>query len=660
MAKKKHKKTKAHLKHRHSKKNRMSSYAKASEDKEDKHEFSHTKIEEETPEVEDQKDMDEQEVKEQEEKEKSKKKHKETKKESKHRIDSELTAIYADTNGDIPDMHTFVKRKQRSLSTAIIVLVAAAVFLGGVSWLGFTVLKPTSKFSEEDVVLTMSGNDEIKAGELQSYRIRYRNAQNVGISNAKLEVRFPKSFQFVTSSIPASNEQNDTWDLSTVDPQDSGYIDVEGRIYGSMDSEHSFRLFLNYQPDNFSDDFQKVTQFTTKVTESPIRIGVEGPTDARVGGDTEFNVEVQLDVDDTTLPEDVHMEVFGDFTLSNSDPKIEDDRTWKLQQIKENEFNLVGSFSKPDEGDVGTLGVRIFTMYNDERIVVAEYEHSVALTENEIRSSLIVNGVSDAVGIRPGEVVNASITLENITEDVLKDVRVRMNFDAPSYNKLSILYWAQIDDVYDGDIVGEQLSDDMRRGEIEWDKSHIEDFASLQPGEKVIIDVRIPVKTINQTTLSEYATYTGVIDYDVRYTAGDNTQVVDGSAVNMSFNSDVELDVRSKHSDNEYELTWVLTNTFHDLKDIELSVDIFGDVTFDPGSVNAPAGSIEYDEESQKMTWSIKNMPTSIDVLALQFDVSLNDVDPSQKNVMSRVRGKAIDAITGEEITIVGEEVLVQ
>lgn len=630
------------------------------------HHFKHSKIEVVPPghpstgKESEEKDVEEDVVDEDEPKQKehkkTPKKKKKTKKEVKQQIENDLTAIYADQNGDIPDMQTFVKRKKRSLTAAFLVLTFSAVFLGAVAWFGFTVLQPKTEFNEEDMVLTISGNEEVKAGEEVTYRIRYRNAQNVQINNAQLEIRYPNAFQFVTSSASAVNDKQDTWDLGSIDPQGSQYIDVTGRLFGNIDSEHSFRLFLNYTPQNFSSEFQRVAQVTSKITESPLNIRVEGGAEARAGKEVTFQVEVQMDVENTELPEDLRMELFGDFILNSSEPE-QKDSTWKLEQIKESEFKLVGSFL---ESEAPSLGLRVLAAHDGDDVVITEFEHLVTLLETEVRGNMVVNGVTDNISLTPGEVINASITVENTTDTTLEDVEVRLRFDAPSLNKKSMLSWSRIDDVFDGDIVGEQIDDDTRRGTIVWNKKHIQDFENFEPGEKIVIDVRLPVKTSSETDLAAFATTKGIIEFETRYEKEGTVDLLSGGNVSMTINSDVAIEVRSENSNDEYDTTWVLTNSFHDLKDIELSVDIFGDVDFDVDSISAPAGSLEYDEDAKKLTWNIKNMPVSVDVLALPFTVKLNSKNPSQKNVMSRVRGKAIDAKTGEEITLVGDEVLVQ
>ena len=128
-------------------------------------------------------------------------------------------------------------------------------------------------------------------------------------------------------------------------------------------------------------------------------------------------------------------------------------------------------------------------------------------------------------------------------------------------------------------------------------------------------------------------------------------------------NSDLGLEVRDEVSENLqgkelHTITWFLSNTFHELKDIELSADLYGDIEWQEEGFVVPAGEAVFDKDSDKLIWKVDSMPTSLDVLALQFAVVLKTKNPSQTNLSSKVKLKAKDTITGEVIMKAGDEIL--
>ena len=76
--------------------------------------------------------------------------------------------------------------------------------------------------------------------------------------------------------------------------------------------------------------------------------------------------------------------------------------------------------------------------------------------------------------------------------------------------------------------------------------------------------------------------------------------------------------------------------------------------------VTAPAGEAKFDDKTKKLVWTIPTMPTSVDVLALQFPIILQSKNSTQTNLTSKVKVQATDTVTGQSIIKVGDEVLLK
>ena len=125
-------------------------------------------------------------------------------------------------------------------------------------------------------------------------------------------------------------------------------------------------------------------------------------------------------------------------------------------------------------------------------------------------------------------------------------------------------------------------------------------------------------------------------------------------------NSDLKFEARDTVSGSgngeKHQINWVLTNNFHPLKNITLLADVYGDVSVELPTT-APAGEINFNAASKKITWNIPSMPESVDVLALPFTITLNKTNPTQELLVSKVHIQAEDTITGEKLDFMGEEI---
>ncbi|MBT4315072.1 MAG: hypothetical protein HOD54_03215 [Candidatus Magasanikbacteria bacterium] len=583
----------------------------------------------------------------------------------------ELREIYENSDGSMPNMADFKKRKKRGFFSAFLVLLFACAFLGAVAWIGFFVFQPMLQFAEEDVTLSISGDEKVTAGQEVKYRIRYRNSQNVDLGQANIQVRYPEGFVFSDSSVMPSNENKDLWELGALGEKDSGYIDIFGRMYGDLDKQQSFRVFLNYMPGNFSSEFQKVETLNTEIKNGPAVMEVQGPKEAVPGVEVEYLVglEARKDVGIENLA--LQLESTGGFIVVSSDPESvpDDQMLWNVAGLDESDvvFKIRGVFNPEENQEEVELKFNLVGWKDGDRkvepYVYSSETSNIVLLRTDLSVNLGINGSLSDINVEPGEILNTSIVIKNAGDSDLKKLSVRLVYETPSYDNRSMLDWYEIEDLEKGSIVGDQINDETRRGIITWDSRHIDKLSKLPAGEEVVIDVSIPFKDADDLDLTKFTNYNSSALVEVKYTSGDEQKILSSNEIKMMVNSDLGLEVRDEVSENLqgkelHTITWFLSNTFHELKDIELSADLYGDIEWQEEGFVVPAGEAVFDKDSDKLIWKVDSMPTSLDVLALQFAVVLKTKNPSQTNLSSKVKLKAKDTITGEVIMKAGDEIL--
>jgi hypothetical protein len=596
-----------------------------------------------------------------------------TAKNSLEKIDEQLAEIYKNKDGSIPDMTHFQVKKRHRFFRAFFLFLFTCIFLGAITWIGFFVLQPQTSFLEENVVLSISGEETVTLGEEIRYRLRYRNAQDVILSKATLQLRYPDGFVFKESSVEPLTDSNDTWALGTIGNDDSGYIDIYGTLYGDVGEDQSFRAFLNYFPSNFSSEFQKVATANIQVKDSPVTITVEGADTIIPGVETTLDIVVRpLQENDAVSISSLAVEIEpGDLFIKKSDTLQSDqfhDYRWSIN-MDEEEINIqvTGVFIVEDSEETVSLPIRLIGWVDENRegdgYVYASEAYEAVIVRQRISVTPVVNGATTNLTVQPGEILNTTMVVRNNGEAPLKQVEVRAVFDAPSFNRKSILFWSELFDEADGGIVGEQIDETLRRGTITWDSGDVPGLKEIAPGEEVTIDVRLPIKSDEEITLTDFTTHNITLVAEARYTLDDTQELLSSSPVEMMLNSDLSLNIRDEVEETEdgkegHTIIWLLENTFHDLVNISLSADIYGDTSFDPEQLVTPAGEATYDPDTGKLVWSIENMPTSVDILPLQFVLTRNDDNPSQSQLVSKVTLHATDSVTGESMILVGDEIL--
>ncbi len=591
---------------------------------------------------------------------------------SEKHIDEQLADIYGDQSGRVPDMKHLDKQSRHPLFRAVTVLFLSCIFLAGVAWIGFFVLQPSQKFSEDGITLAIAGDEHPMVGQEARYRIRYHNTQGIALDHVTLQVRYPDGFVFSTSSIPADNDSHDEWSLGTVGPDESGAIDLTGTMFGAAGGAQSFRVFFNYTPANFNSAFQKVTTLSTQFSDTPIAITLTAPDTVAAGGGADL--VIHLAASSTNPVQNVAVEVGPkDFLIKkSSDTSSDPDQPLRFffptfSGIKDIHLKVTVSPSSTDQTtSLLTVNVRQWkdARRSDDGYVIATATHSMQFVKSDVASNLAINGsLTDAPAV-PGDILHASVVVKNTGTSAIKNAVVRAIFDAPASGKSSLLKWSAIEDSANGDISGEALhTTTTRRGTIAWSSKQVSDLRTIAPGAEVTIEFQLPIKTNDDIDLTQFDASTIDASTEVQYDNSAGHQIVSGNPITLTVFSDTSLDVKDnvdQGSDGKekHTVTWTIGNNFHALSAMSLTADVYGDVSWDTAALKVPAGKATFDPDKKKITWTIDHMPVGVDQLALQFAIILNKKNPTQTDLMSKVQMHVHDDGVNQDFVKVGDEIV--
>ncbi|PIT88389.1 MAG: hypothetical protein COU29_01205 [Candidatus Magasanikbacteria bacterium CG10_big_fil_rev_8_21_14_0_10_36_32] len=591
----------------------------------------------------------------------------------KQKIDQQITAIYEDANGKIPDMKQIEIKKTHPFIRNLTIFVLTAATMAVIAWVGFFVLPTNNKFSEIKLVLKIEGPSEITVGATTTYSISFANEQDIRLKNAVLTITYPEGFVFIESSKPANNAGHTEWMLDDLLPNSEGQMTITGKTFGTLNQEYSWSTFLTYQPVNFNSEMQKIATLKIKISESPFSIALTGPDKTTVGENAEYLFTVKNSSD--WWPESLELipSLPINFYPASSSPALNKDKKWIIKTIKnssstlvaqtEYKFKLIGKFS--DFGGTVTenlvaLSAELYIPGAEKKFAVANGEIKSELIKNNYNFSLAINGSMTDLNSQPGDTLNITIYLKNDGQETIKKGVLKLILDSPSLNRRTALDWTNVNDPLDGLITGEQINNNIRRGTIKWTEKDLSTLSSIKPGQEIGIDLQLPIRDSKVFDLAE------LVEYQVKTLAEINfldsagkTKSLSANPINITLNSDFKFESRDsqtvKNGIEKRDITWVLTNTFHPLKNIELSAELFGDINFYSASPT-PAGILNYDQDTKKIIWTIAEMPLNLDILALPFTITINTKNPSQSALISKIHIRAEDSITGKTFDFMSDE----
>lgn len=588
----------------------------------------------------------------------------------KQKMDRQLKDIYEDDNGRLPNMREIKKASGGSFIAGLFKFFFTVALLAAMAWAGFFFLPNNGRFDNSQVDLKIEGPQNFIVGATTTYNIRFKNNQGVNLNKVTLTLNYPLGFSYSQSSQEPKNIGKNEWDIGTVKPHEEKLLQITGHSFGSVGSAISWRALLNFTPENFNSEMQKVATLDIKADQAPITVALSGLDKVAVG--TPSNYTVTIKSQDNLANKNLTVSpIFPpNFVLSSSSLPLEKN-VWNIKASSSttsssaNQYTIAFSGQFNDTtADASDLKVQVSLADQSANAsyLLAESTLKTELIKNAVIINTAINGSLTDFNTKPGDVLNFTIAVKNAGKDDISKTKVQMIIDSPSFKKQSVLSWPDIADKHDGDINGSQISDSVRRATLTWDSTKDKDLNLIKTGGQSNLEFQLPIKNSDQAPWSSVDNFQISVTTTLTYT--DKTgavQTITGNAITIILNSDLNFKQKNEISSDskeheKHDLTWILSNTFHTLKNVTINADIFGNITFSSNS-STPAGTLSFDPNSKHLFWSIPEMTENSDVLALPFSVVINKKDPTQNILISKVHIQAEDSVTGKQLEITGDEV---
>lgn len=584
-------------------------------------------------------------------------------------LNERLTSIYRDNDGKIPNMREIKVKKGHPVIRGFFTLLIVAGLMAITAWAGFFYLPGNKNKNDQQIDFYMEGPTRTDVGATTTYRIIFKNKEDLTMKNTVITVNYPENFVFSESSIEADNPGHTEWLIGDIGPKKNGELAITGLNYGDPEKESSWRIFINYTPENFNSEMQEVYTLKSVMNRPKIEFSLSGPEKVLLGDDAEYKIKVNYPNDLAVGNLKVTPKFPENFTITSSSPKMEKDNYWLIsklsgQENNEQELTVIGRYGEINdaielpEAEVTTV---ISLPFNDQDFSLSEKYITTALAQNTYSANMAINGSMTDVNSRPGEMLNITAQFKNTGEDPMNDAVIKINLDSPSLNNRSCLDWASIDQESIGGLTGTQITENIRRGQVTWTKKEIPELEELNPGQIAEVNLQIPIQDTDKFDMSSLKEHIVTASMEVAFSDKSGKQKeISGNTIKIVLNSDLTLDTRNRQiaegGVEKRQITWVLNNTFHPLKNVRLTAEIFGNGEF-VAPEEVPAGEINYNETNKKVTWTINEMPLELETAALSFDIVLGEADPTQKAIMSKTSLSAEDTVTGETIYLAGEEI---
>lgn len=569
-------------------------------------------------------------------------------------IDTNLSEIYRDRNGDLIDVRTMKVKKRRSVWQKIWRRFLTLVVLVALAYGFYYFISQRSNSAA--LSLEVKAPEKVMAGEEFFYEISYKNTGRFGLNEINLNIQYPDNFVFLESSVPASN-QKDNWQLPDLGPGQDYALKIKGKLINKQDSPNILNVRLTYTPENFSSEFKKETSANVLISGLGFEVEANYLNTALIGQLGEVNLVFNNFTEQIYL-NDLLLNVSAPENISINDLAKTEEKSpvasseaesplLTLSKISGAQWQIGGVLPKLNKQSL-TLKYQVKEKIDDKQSIVIVLEQltpdgrnlifwekslDLEIMKSDLNLTLAVNDLKADSAVNFGQRLNYEIEYANRGASVLNDLNIRLDLQGEFFD------WSSLDDVQGGQRSGPGLI---------WTKDQVSSLRALEPGQSGKINFSIKLKNFQNSDLGKDLSLTSQARFNLSSGSDESSSDRQSNTIINKLNSNFDLVEQIRYFDENnipvgsgplppkvgsktsFRVYWVVSNSLHELSSSKVSLLLPAYVNFEEKS-SVDTGSLIYDPNERRVTWDIGRLPLSARRASAAFNISiqpgLDDLD---------------------------------
>ncbi|MFA5029553.1 MAG: hypothetical protein WC518_02250 [Patescibacteria group bacterium] len=581
-------------------------------------------------------------------------------------IQRDLTEVYVDGDGGIPDLTRLDKEQRPFWKTVIYSLIIVLFILLVAAVAGFLVFSKFNQdnFSNEKVSFKIETPLTVVSGQETVYTVLITNKENVNLYNATLELTYPDNFEYLEANPAAKGEKNNLWEFSLLKVGETQKIEIKGKTVAALNSNLTFKGVLEFKPANMNATFKQEAAVDAKVASSLVNLSLAGPEKVLANQEIEYELTYQNLSEQKLTDLEMVVDYPEGFVATSAEPEAKEgnNNLWEIKELEakaEGKIKIKGNYSATVEDGNREFKVRIQLKKNDELYVQAEQTLVTTIVKDQLNLQLIINGSAEDQPINFGDLLVYSLNYKNVGQGDLKNIKLTAHFNS------QILDWESLNLNNKKGVVGQDT--------ITWSGKEIPQLLKLSPGEEGTINWQLKVKDASSVTDQNISTLSveNYLEAQMEQTgeASGQTNIKSKTVVN-SINSDLNLlsQVRYYNEDNiplgsgpikpkvgeksSYNIRLKLSNNLHNVEEIKVVATMPKNIKWE-NKEDHNTGDLIYDSSINKVTWIISRLAKTARNTEASFSVSITPKEEDLGRILILVSGinlTAKDTDTGASI----------
>lgn len=489
--------------------------------------------------------------------------------------------------------------------------VAAFIFFGGLNTI-----------SSDNVAIDIVAPSSISSGEEFAASISIVNKNPTALEGVTLFIDYPEGAQALSDAGLSSDViSRDGIKLGTILKGGNKEQTIRATLFGEKDAVKTFNLRIEYKVSGSNATFSKEKKYDVLISSSPVLLDVSYPQEVNSGQDFTFSVHLSSNSAVAMKNTLIKVDYPYGFTYKNSNIKPLHDLSARTGTVIWN----VGNLENGDKKILTITGILVGQDSEDRSFLISAGTQSsdpskdfdAKLAESSatvgIRKSffgLEVSSSEDNIAYL-GQSASVAIRWQNTLLDQISNNHIEATLSGNAFDRSAVGvngggFYRSVDNT------------------IVWDRSTTQNLASIAPGQEgqvsfsaAPISNPLILRTIKNPHIDVHVVMTGD-------RSGSNTSSVSSSQdLTLKVPTTLTLGARSYRNmgpflnsgpvppkadvESTYTVTWTLTNTTNDVKDVTVSAVLPTGILW-KNEISPSNERISYNPDTRVVVWNVGNV----------------------------------------------------
>lgn len=538
----------------------------------------------------------------------------------------------------------FSPRQKKILIIASIVFIVFVILssVGFYFWL--------TSFKKSRVDFNISGATQAASGEQVTYQISYWNNTNQILQNSVLTVRYPQE------AIVAGGKVIQNIDLGNIGIGGGGKTEISLAFIGPDKSIQKLQAVLSYKPQNTASTFENETYKEIAINGSALIVDFKTPETVLPNTRNIYTIRYKNNTERVFKNVSIEANYPQNFNFISSDQTpVKSNNVWNLGDLNPNEEGVITIVGILRNSENANFELAIGTWENDKFFKFSNSSVQINIAVPPLQVDISVNN-QPSITADPDDSLRFKISYKNNASITLSDVILKAKLDGLMYDFSSL----NTNGFYNG-----------LDNTITWNAGNMAEFKNLAPSASGEVEFQINVKPRYIIRMFRDKNFLLQILVTMETPTVPPSLAVKSLSVSndlaLKINTRAELKTRGYYYDaviknsgplpprvnqtTTYTVHWQITNYSNDLDKVTVKTILPEGVSWLNKKAGAGAATLEYNDRTNELIWSIGKLPAGIGVLIDQYEVIFQvALTPSIRNLSTVIPVISDSSLTAEDV----------